>query len=101
MKNDIFQLWNKMHGIKMEKKYSTKQLVPIIYTLGKGFFAPATFLHLLNVYELLLFRQRRKCSILWYALVFFAFQSETRLNKSVSWGEYLSFCRYLFRCENV
>ena len=33
MKNDIFQLWNKMHGIKMEKKYSAKQLVPIIYTL--------------------------------------------------------------------
>ena len=41
MKNDIFQLWNKMHGIKMEKKYSTKQLVPIIYTLGKEFFSPA------------------------------------------------------------
>ena len=81
MKNDIFPLWNKMHGIKMEKEYSTKQLVPIIYTLGKGFFAPATFLHLLNVYESLLFRQRRKYSILWYALVFFAFQSETRLNK--------------------
>ena len=48
--------------ITWNKKHSSKQVVSIIYTIEKGFFATATF----KVCQTFLFRQSKKVgSILW------------------------------------
>ena len=60
------------------KKHSSKQVVSTIYTLGKDFFATATF----HGSETFLFRQSKKVSsILWTVSVFFAFLQKRRPNR--------------------
>ena len=68
--------------ITENKKHSSKQVAPITYTLEKSFFAITSFLLLLKIHELFLFKQIEKvCSIRWSVSVLFAFLEKKIPNK--------------------
>ena len=85
-RNDKF-VWKIMtSSYHMEQKHSLKQVISMMYTLEKDFFAAATFKGLWDI----LFKQSKKvCSILWSVWAFFAFIEKKRPNRYYLWEENL------------
>ena len=87
--------------ITWNKKYLSKQVVPITYTLEKRFFAVPTFL---KVCELFLFRQSKKtCFVLLSTWVFFGFLWKKIANKYCLWKINLFFYMQIvsLMCQNL